>query len=43
MGDFFGGRLEQIVNTLLTDEERKLSDEDLDRLSAMIAEARQRG
>jgi BlaI family transcriptional regulator, penicillinase repressor len=43
METFFGGRPEQIVNTLLTDEERKLSDEDLDRLSAMIAEARQRG
>jgi predicted transcriptional regulator len=43
METFFGGRPEQIVNTLLTDEERKLSDEDLDRLSAMIAEARKRG
>jgi BlaI family transcriptional regulator, penicillinase repressor len=43
METFFGGRPEQIVNTLLTDEERKLSEEDLDRLSALIAEARQRG
>jgi predicted transcriptional regulator len=43
METFFGGRPEQIVNTLLTDEERQLSDEDLDRLSAMIAEARQIG
>lgn len=43
METFFGGRPEQIVNTLLTDEERKLSDEDLERLSAMIAEARHRG
>ena len=43
METFFGGRPEQIVNTLLTDEERKLSDADLERLSAMIAEARQRG
>ena len=43
METFFGGRPEQIVNTLLTDEERKLSDEDLERLSAMIAEARQKG
>jgi predicted transcriptional regulator len=43
METFFGGRPEQIVNTLLTDEQRKLSDEDLDRLSAMIAEARNRG
>jgi predicted transcriptional regulator len=43
METFFGGRPEQIVNTLLNDEERHLSAEDLDRLSAMIAEARQRG
>jgi BlaI family penicillinase repressor len=43
METFFGGRPEQIVNTLLTDEERKLSEEELERLSAMIAEARQRG
>lgn len=43
METFFGGRPEQVVNTLLTDKERKLSEEDLDRLSAMIAEARQRG
>ena len=43
METFFGGRPEQIVNTLLTDEDRKLSDADLERLSAMIAEARQRG
>lgn len=43
METFFGGNPEQIVNTLLTDEERKLSDADLDRLSAMIEEARQKG
>ena len=43
METFFGGRPEHIVNTLLTDEERKLSDEDLDRLSTMIAEARKKG
>ena len=43
MDTFFGGRPEQIVNTLLTDEEFKLSEEDLERLSAMIAQARQRG
>lgn len=43
METFFGGRPEQIVNTLLTDEERKLSDADLDRLAAMIAEARRKG
>jgi BlaI family penicillinase repressor len=43
METFFGGRPEQVVNTLLTDEERRLTDEDLDRLSEMIAEARRRG
>jgi BlaI family penicillinase repressor len=43
METFFGGRPEQIVNTLLTDEEHKLSAEELERLSAMIAKARQRG
>ena len=43
METFFGGRPEQVVNALLTDKERKLSDADLERLSAMIAEARQRG
>lgn len=43
METFFGGRPERIVNTLLNDEERKLSPEDLDRLAALIAEARQRG
>src|SRR5262250_1516146 len=32
METFFGGRPEQIVSTLLTDEERQLSEEDLDRL-----------
>ena len=43
METFFGGRPEQIVNTLLSDEERKLSEEDLERLAAMIAAARQKG
>lgn len=43
METFFGGQPEQIVNTLLNDEERKLSREDLDRLSEMISEARERG
>jgi BlaI family penicillinase repressor len=43
METFFGGRPEQIVNTLLTDEQRRLSDEDLERLGAMIADARNRG
>jgi len=43
METFFGGRPEQIVNTLLTDKERKLSEEELERLSAMIEQARERG
>lgn len=43
METFFGGRPEQIVSTLLNDEERKLSAEDLENLSRMIAEARQKG
>ena len=40
---FFGGHPEQVVNTLLTDEQRRLSEEEVDRLSAMIAEARKKG
>jgi len=43
METFFAGRPDQIVSTLLNDQERKLSDEDLDRLAAIIEEARQRG
>jgi len=40
---FFGGRPEQVVAALLTDQERKLTDDDLERLSTLIAEARQKG
>lgn len=40
---FFAGHPEQVVSTLLTDEERQLSAQELDRLSAMIEQARQRG
>lgn len=40
---FFGGRPEQVVNTLLNDEERRLSEAELERLSAMVEQARQRG
>jgi BlaI family transcriptional regulator, penicillinase repressor len=40
---FFGGRPEQVVAALLTDDERRLSEEDLDRLSVLIEEARQKG
>ncbi len=43
METFFSGRPDQIVSTLLNDQERKLSDEDLDHLAAIIEEARQRG
>jgi len=43
METFFAGRPEQIVSALLTDEERKLSPEDLERLSAMIEQARRKG
>lgn len=42
METFFGGRPEQIVNALLTDAECKLSDAEMERLAAMIAEARQK-
>ena len=43
METFFGGRPEQVVAALLTNEERKLSDDELERLLALIAEARQKG
>ena len=43
METFFGGRPEQVVAALLTDNERKLTDDDLERLSQLIAEARQKG
>lgn len=40
---FFGGRPDQVVAALLTDDERTLTDDDLARLSALIESARQRG
>lgn len=40
---FFGGRPEQVVAALLTDDERKLTDDELEQLSQLIAEARQKG
>jgi predicted transcriptional regulator len=40
---FFGGRPEQVVAALLTDDERKISEEDLEHLSALIEQARQKG
>ena len=43
METFFGGRPEQVVAALLSDGERRLSNHDLDRLSALIDEARRKG
>lgn len=40
---FFGGSPERVVAALLTDNERKLTDDDLARLSQLIADARQKG
>ena len=37
---FFGGRPEQLVSTLLSDNERKLTEAELDRLAEMIEVAR---
>ena len=38
---FFGGSIERTVATLLQSKERNLSDDDLARLSALIAEAKE--
>ncbi len=38
---FFGGSIERTVATLLQSKERSLSDDDLARLSALIAEAKE--
>jgi predicted transcriptional regulator len=40
---FFGGSVEQTVATLISSEEARLSDEELERLSQLIREARERG
>ncbi len=40
---FFGGSVEQTVATLLSTPETKLSAEELDRLAALIEEAKQEG
>jgi hypothetical protein len=37
---FFGGSVEEAVSTLLTAPETRLSSEELDRLSALIEQAR---
>jgi predicted transcriptional regulator len=39
---FFGGNLGNAVQTLLSDEERKLSEQELDELSALIESAREK-
>jgi predicted transcriptional regulator len=40
---FFGGSVEQAVTTLVSDSDTRLSDEELDRLARLIAQARERG
>lgn len=40
---FFGGHPEQVVAALLTDDERRLTDDELARLSALIEQARRKG
>jgi BlaI family transcriptional regulator, penicillinase repressor len=40
---FFGGKIDGVVRTFLSDDEAKLSKEDLDELSKLIEEARKRG
>ncbi len=40
---FFDGSVEQTVTTLLTDQDVRLSDEELDRLSRLIEQAREEG
>ena len=40
---FFGGSVEHAVATLVTDEDTQLSDGELDRLAALIEQARENG
>lgn len=40
---FFGGKIDGVVRTFLSDDEAKLSKEELDELSKLIEEARKRG
>jgi len=40
---FFGGSVEEAVATLVTQPESRLTDEELDRLSALIEQARREG
>ena len=40
---FFGGSVEQVVATLVSDSDRQISDEELERLAALIEEARKGG
>jgi len=41
--NFFGGSIEHVVATLIDPDEPKLSDEQLDRLSKMIEQAKRQG
>ena len=40
---FFGGSVEQVVATLVSDADTKLSDEELERLAQLIEQAREGG
>jgi hypothetical protein len=40
---FFDGSVEQVVSTLLNESSRSLSADELDRLQALIAQAREEG
>lgn len=40
---FFGGSIEQAVTTLVSEPESRLTNEELDRLAALIEQARQEG
>jgi BlaI family transcriptional regulator, penicillinase repressor len=40
MNTFFHGSVSQVVSTMLTEKEVKISDEELDRLAKMIEQAR---
>jgi BlaI family penicillinase repressor len=42
LSTFFGGSMEGVVRTFLSDEEANVNGDELDRLSALIEDARQR-
>ena len=41
--NFFGGNVEQVVASLISDKEARLSEDELDRLSQLIDQAREGG